>query len=164
MAGQKILYLDFDGVLHHEDVTWHPRRGARMRAPGERLFAHVELLVELLQPAPDLQIVLSTSWAVQYSFYGAARMLPSELRRRCVGSTWHSEMEKRVFENTSRGRQIAADLARRQPARWFAIDDNDEGFSVAMRAHLVHTDQAQGLAAPGSILEIRRHVQAMAQV
>lgn len=25
--GELILYLDFDGVLHHENVLWHPRKG-----------------------------------------------------------------------------------------------------------------------------------------
>jgi hypothetical protein len=25
--GALILYLDFDGVLHHENVLWHPRKG-----------------------------------------------------------------------------------------------------------------------------------------
>lgn len=26
-----LLYLDFDGVLHHEDVRWSPKRGAYMQ-------------------------------------------------------------------------------------------------------------------------------------
>jgi len=34
-----VLYLDFDGVLHHEDVWWLPRRGAYIRPPGFKLFA-----------------------------------------------------------------------------------------------------------------------------
>ncbi len=25
-AGALVLYLDFDGVLHHENVLWHPKR------------------------------------------------------------------------------------------------------------------------------------------
>ena len=26
--GGLLLYLDYDGVLHHENVLWHPRMGA----------------------------------------------------------------------------------------------------------------------------------------
>ena len=49
--GQAILYLDFDGVLMHEGVFWHPRRGAYLDAPaGYRLFQHASLLDEMLQP------------------------------------------------------------------------------------------------------------------
>lgn len=43
-----VLYLDFDGVLHHEDVWWHPRRGVYIRTPGHQLFEHVPLLEEVL--------------------------------------------------------------------------------------------------------------------
>jgi len=63
-----LLYLDFDGVLHHEDVRWSPARGAYMNAPGEDLFAYAQLLESQLQQLPDLRIVLSTSWAAHYGF------------------------------------------------------------------------------------------------
>ncbi len=33
--GELLLYLDYDGVLHHEDVWWHARIGPYMRAPDE---------------------------------------------------------------------------------------------------------------------------------
>lgn len=56
-----VLYLDYDGVLHHEDVRWRPRVGAYMNATGFRLFEHANLLDVLLRPFPELRIVLSTS-------------------------------------------------------------------------------------------------------
>jgi hypothetical protein len=30
-AKHQVLYLDFDGVLHPDEVYWHPRRGAYLR-------------------------------------------------------------------------------------------------------------------------------------
>lgn len=86
--GQVVLYLDFDGVLHHENALWHPKRGAYLCAPpGHRLFQHVELLTEILEPYPELLIVLSTSWVLRYGYSGASKRLPEALRRRVVGST-----------------------------------------------------------------------------
>ena len=73
-----LLYLDFDGVLHHDEVYFHPRRGVYLNAPPEhRLFQHVGLLESALAPYPTLQIVLSTSWVRVFSFSGALKRLPS---------------------------------------------------------------------------------------
>lgn len=70
-----VLYLAFDGVLHHEDVTFRGRAPV-MKAPGEQLFAHCDALIDLLKPLPDLLIVLSTSWAARMGFATAAMRLP----------------------------------------------------------------------------------------
>jgi len=46
-----LLYLDFDGVLHHENVIFRPRKGACLVAPaGHSLFQHAGLLAEILIP------------------------------------------------------------------------------------------------------------------
>lgn len=39
-SDEPILYLDYDGVLHHEDVWWHRRRGAYVKPAGFTLFEH----------------------------------------------------------------------------------------------------------------------------
>ena len=65
--GKLVLYLDYDGVLHHENVLWHPKIGAYLSAPeGFVLFQHAELLERVLEPYPDICIVLSTSWMRSY--------------------------------------------------------------------------------------------------
>lgn len=44
-----LLYLDFDGVLHPEDVRTHRKRGVCLVAgAGYRLFQHTTLLEQLL--------------------------------------------------------------------------------------------------------------------
>ncbi len=57
--GEPVLYLDFDGVLHHEDVHWDPRRGAYLggAAGGHRLFEWIPALEQLLQEFPAVRIV-----------------------------------------------------------------------------------------------------------
>jgi hypothetical protein len=148
-SGEHVLYLDFDGVLHHEDVRWALGRGAYMNAPGHRLFEHVGLLEGLIEPYPQLKIVLSTSWARVYSCYGATKRLPSALRERVIGATWHSEMSEHAFTNKLRGKQVVEDVMRRRPLDWLALDDTDEGWPTEVADHMLITDENLGISAPG---------------
>jgi hypothetical protein len=146
--GRPILYLDFDGVLHHEDVIWQPRRGAYMNAWGHRLFEHVQLLEQLLAEVPQVAIVLSTSWVRQYGFSRAAKRLGPALRARCIGSTWHSGLRgdgEYAFLQQSRGLQVIEDVRRREPAGWVAVDDDHGDWPPAFEQHLVRSNAVLGI-------------------
>lgn len=42
-----VLYLDLDGVVHHEQVLWHPSKGIYMspqKAAGHSLFEWIPIL------------------------------------------------------------------------------------------------------------------------
>ena len=120
-----ILYLDFDGVLHHENVLWHPRLGAYLSAPeGYTLFQHALLLEQLLEPYPEVRIVLSTSWVRRYGCSRTAKNLRPSLRARVIGATFHSRMEKEPFLAAPRGMQVWSDVLRRKPRDWLALDDD----------------------------------------
>ncbi len=147
--GELVLYLDFDGVLHHENVLWHPRRGAYAGPPGFTLFEHAALLNELLAPFPEVGIVLSTSWVRTYGCYGAAKRLPPGLQNRVLGATFHSQMNEESFVARPRGQQVLADVARRRPLDWLALDDTDEGWPPEVRDRVLITDERLGIAAPG---------------
>lgn len=148
-AGQKVLYLDFDGVLHHENCLWSPKRGPYLDAPPEHtLFQHAELLAELLRPYPDLKIVLSTSWVRSYGCTGTAKRLPIELRSRVIGATWHSA-NKHVDQewiSAPRGMQVWGDVVRRQPAAWLALDDDYLGWPAWALGNFVRTDEVEGIS------------------
>lgn len=147
--GEFVLYLDYDGVLHHENVLWHPRRGAYAGPPGFTLFEHATLLDELLAAHPEVGIVLSTSWTRIYGCYGAAKRLPPGLRDRVLGATFHSQMNEQAFVARPRGRQVLDDVARRRPRSWLALDDTDEGWPPEVRDRVLITDERLGIAAPG---------------
>lgn len=161
-AGQ-VLYLDFDGVLHHEAVYQHPKKGPYIKtdAPGHRLFQHVAILEELLQPYPEVQIVLSTSWAVSPGYLKAAKKLPLALRQRCIGSTFHSEMDKTLFRQAPRGMQVWADVLRRQPRAWLALDDDWLHWPKWTLENYVRTDPILGISAPQVRSEIEQKLEAM---
>lgn len=159
-AGALLLYLDFDGVLHHENVIWHPRKGATLLAPPRyRLFQHVPLLEELMAPYPEVQIVLSTAWVRYYSYSGTAKKLPVPLRARVIGSTFHSEMNSTQFEQIPRGMQVCSDVARRKPRGWLALDDDYYCWPISCLEQYVRTDAYDGISAPTVTLEIRQKLE-----
>ena len=158
VQGGQILYLDFDGVLHHHDVHVNAKRGLyfgkEAQAHGEaqghshRLFEHAPLLIDLLARYPDVRIVLSTSW-VRWRGYAHARdRLPAELAQRCVGATFHKQMDVTTFLAMTRGQQILADVRRREPAAWLAIDDDDIDWPLGSYARLARSDSACGIGEP----------------
>jgi len=151
-----VLYLDFDGVLHHDEVYWSHKQGIHIRAPGRRLFEWAEILEEILAPYSEVSIVLATSWVRVKSYEFAKKQLSPTLRNMVIGATFHRrEMNKFVFENTARGEQIYADVKRRQPTAWLAVDNDDVGWPSHCRSNLIKTDDELGLSDPNIQVEIR---------
>lgn len=89
-----ILFLDFDGVLHPDQVYLVHGRPV-LRDEGH-LFMWTPLLEDALNPLPDVQIVLSTSWVRELNFKRASNFFPEALRRRIIGATWHSKMAEEI--------------------------------------------------------------------
>jgi hypothetical protein len=158
-----VLYLDYDGPLHHDACFWHPRRGAYLHAPPEYvLFQHAALLTELLAPHPTILIVLSTSWVRQYGCYGAAKRLPKSLRDRVIGATYHSSMESLYFWDMPRWRQIWEDVLRRSPGSWLAIDNDVADWPTELKRHLVATDDVRGISHAPVQEELRQRLALLA--
>lgn len=155
-AGGQILYLDFDGVLHHENVLWHPKKGAHLQmGPAHHLFAHASLLAHLLVPYPDVRVVLSTSWVLQYGYEDTAQRLLPALRERVIGATYHSTMHKEVFRSMPRWQQILQDYGRRCPSAWLALDDDYLGWPESRLDNYVQTDASEGLSKSAVLEELQ---------
>lgn len=149
ISGGRIAYLDYDGVLHPDAVYWKLKKGIFLDGPGT-LFEHARILEHLLEPWPDVQLVLSTSWVPMFSFSRARRFLPEGLKKRVIGSTWHSSMRsdwewKNWWETASRFDTILQDVMRRRPAAWIALDDDVADWDPRLSNHLVATQGNQGL-------------------
>lgn len=138
-----VLYLDADGVLHHDEVYWSRSRGVYMDIPERSLFEYAPLLVTALAAFPEVRIVLSTTWVRQLGYSTTVDCLRRYCGRpfasRVIGSTYHSEHTPRWDEMT-RYQQIRKDASRRGLGnRWVAIDNDDEGWPDHARDQLVHT-------------------------
>lgn len=145
----KVLYLDFDGVLHDDSVIFHRRRGIVMSSPGHQLFEWQWILERLLRPHPSVSIVLSTSWVRIRSFNFARGRLSAELRERVIGATFHKQhMHLEDFLLLPRGAQVANDVFRRGPTAWFALDDDHIGWPSWCRDNLIKTDGKVGISDP----------------
>jgi len=143
----KVLYLDYDGVIHDSEVFVHRKHGIYIRKQGRTLFEWMPILEELLQPHPDVKIVLSTSWVRSLKFNNAKKKLSLTLQERVIGATFHHRfMRKDDFSYLPRGVQITADVSRRMPISWFAIDDEVEGWPEWCRDKLIKTDGALGIS------------------
>ena len=142
----EICYLDFDGVLHDDAVYYSVDRGIYVATPGRSLFEWMPLLDELLAPHAT-RIVLSTTWVRQRSLDFAMRKLSPTLQARVVGATFDiRETQKLEFDLMSRGGQVLADVNRRRPASWFAIDNDPAGWPATVRDRLVLTENRLGLS------------------
>lgn len=154
--GELLLYLDYDGVLHHENVWWHARIGPYMRAPDEyRLFQHLPLLESVLAPYPQVKIILSTSWARRYSCAKAAKNLGPNLRARVLTATFDRRMNHDAFDALHRGQQVWNDVQKRQPKGWLALDDEADGWPPESEGHFIQTDKTDGISHPEVLQKIK---------
>lgn len=164
IRGGCVLYLDFDGVLHSSAVYVSQKQGihfgdeaiehGKRTSHVHRLFEHAALLESLLEPFPQVKIVLSTTWA-QSGYWLARKRLPQALQARCIGATFHRAMSKHLFRQASRGMQIYADVCRRKPDHWLAVDDDHFGWPVWAIDQFIRSDKNLGISAPHVLAELK---------
>lgn len=115
-----ILFLDFDGVLHPENLGENNR---------ELLFCCSPLLHEILRAAPGVDVVFSTSWRLLYPLDALKEMVTKgspDLRERFIGITPHfDQRERKQGCVAQREDEIRAWLKSngRDGHRWLALDD-----------------------------------------
>jgi hypothetical protein len=149
-----VLYLDFDGVLHPADVRVpvDDRTRARVYYRGQPtnhpLFEHAPLLERILQPYPDVKIVLATLWSRELGLNYATQQLPPGLGQRVIDTVWRGSQVE--YPPSSRYEVIQTDADARGLTRWLALDDDLTDWPED-RLHLVvaPTDSWQALAQPG---------------
>lgn len=143
-----VCLLDYDGALHHENVRLGEHGHFTLYAPVQyTLFQHVNLLEQLLEPYPAVQIVLSTRWLRTKPLRKAAKKLSPNLRARVVDSFLLPDAPA-DFWLWPKGAQVAHYVESRRPAAWFAIDDDQVGWPQWARPHVVVSDPYEGISPP----------------
>lgn len=118
-----IIYLDFDGVLHGADELALDENCRFISNP--KLFEYVPILEEILHPAPNAKIVVSSDWARLLDDANLVRILGQNLGNRFIGV-----VEQR---GSSRSEEILADANKRCAAKWLALDDHPSVRSSAKK-------------------------------
>jgi len=103
---EKLLFLDFDGVLHPTHFA------------GEAPFSKAHLLEETLaQFAP--KIVVSSSWRFTHSLEKLQKTLPSAIGQLIIGAT-----SSAIIGKHPRFQEILNYLGGYGPVDWRALDDS----------------------------------------
>ncbi|MFB9125725.1 hypothetical protein E2553_36085 [Paraburkholderia dipogonis] len=156
---RNVLFLDIDGVLHR-GVARRSGRGVVSSAPGHiELFEYALVLEQLLHPYPDVEIVVSSDWALVMGLEFTRNAIPSaQLRERIVGATFDGcTFDSRLWPMLPRGDQVLDYVKRNAPLRWLAVDDRSDGFE-AFRDQLVHCQTEVGLGDPAVVEQFRRRL------
>lgn len=126
---RKIVFLDFDGVLH---------------ADGEAQLSRLALFEARLRLMPALEIVISSSWREHYSLESFRNFFHPDLRHRIIGLT--PLLHCRYAPS---GRQLEieaylhAECLNESNCRWLALDDMAEMFQGDCK-YLLLVDSTQG--------------------
>jgi len=144
----KVLFLDFDGVLH-PDAVYLVQGKVVLKMDGFSLFGFADVLVDELKPYPDVKIVLSTSWVPTFKCFDKVKgHLPDELSAKIVGATYHSGFSKQEWRCMTRYQQIRRYVTRANLSEgdWIAVDNDAQGWPEDKCGNLVLTDDYGGLS------------------
>jgi hypothetical protein len=144
-SSRHVLFVDYDGVLHR--LSAHRTRCGIVSSDPKtiRLFEYAPVLEAVIEPYPEIEIVLSTSWVPTLGFDRAKNALPVALRGRVAGATFHSKYHDAwAWPIIGRGVQILRYVRVHQLRYWVAIDDQCDGFDDHDE-HLVKCDEKLAL-------------------
>ena len=110
---KKLLFLDFDGVLH-------PYFG-----PEQNYFCRLDFLMDALgSNTKGLEVIISSSWRFHYPFDEILGHFPEAMQKIIAGATPEIEPGRH-----QRYREICAYLSQYKRAHdWRALDDDIMGF------------------------------------
>jgi hypothetical protein len=123
----RILFLDFDGVLHPN------------HAADESYFVRLPVLERALS-AEDCYIVISSSWRFHHALDALKNRFPPQLRKRILGCTGDA-----IIGRHSRYREIRAFLNLHTEMAWRTLDDSAFEFPEGCE-ELILCDGAVGIA------------------
>ncbi|MBU1363877.1 MAG: hypothetical protein KKE51_08655 [Gammaproteobacteria bacterium] len=109
-----ILYLDFDGVVH---ALGEPALNDNFKLlDNPNLFKWLPILEQILEPYPEVRIVISSDWRRLFDDDSLKRLLGPAISHRFAGIVEVAEK--------SRANEILMDAAQRGLTDWLALDDH----------------------------------------
>jgi hypothetical protein len=126
-----VVFLDFDGVLHRFTTG---------------TFRKLPLFCEFLRANPAIQVVITSTWRLQYPFPELQEFFEPDVRGQIIGVTPDlSQTQGLIAVATTRCAEISHWLAsNRDVSRWAILDDEAGLFRTHLE-RLVLTNPAEGL-------------------
>ena len=131
---KKLLFLDFDGVLHPNFC------------PEQNYFCRLDLLMETLgSKTKGLEMIISSSWRFHYPLNEILESFPESMQNLIAGATPEVAPGRH-----QRYREICAYLSQYKKARdWRALDDDIIGFPKSC-TQLIACDHRVGFDSKGA--------------
>jgi hypothetical protein len=137
----KILFLDFDGVLHPS------------MCPSEKQLSQAPLLAGLMTEFP-CRIVISSSWRFQYTLEQLKKILPKAISNQVIGMTGDAcEGAYQRYQEIKRYLEVHD----KSLSDWKALDDSHNEFpkdcgNLIICSHITGLGQKQ-------IMEVKKWLQ-----
>lgn len=109
----KVLFLDFDGVLHPDGSEAIDERGRLIDNPV--LFCWLPILADILDPYPAVRIIVSSDWRRLFDDAALIRLLGP------LGTRFAGVVERIT---PPRAQEILHDALQRGLSDWIALDDH----------------------------------------
>jgi hypothetical protein len=145
------LFLDYDGTLHRGHGLLDEHGNVSLDS-GQPMFEYAPLLVSMLEPFPDVQIVLTTSWLERLPLEQVLSYLPPALAKRVVATT--KGIKPRfgyLKDGSARTYVIRCYVFENHLKNWLALDDSVYGaFHLSteildLSKHLVLLNSKKGI-------------------
>ena len=141
-AGQRVLFLDFDGVLH---PTLNGSADTSMPSLSTTHFGWLPSLVSVLRPHPDLAVVVHSTWRFEFDDNELKEVL-SDLGDRVLGATPWGERYPCIL------RWLQANP---EYTDYRILDDEPSEFPTPSPAELIVCNPARGITAPEILAALR---------
>ena len=125
-----LLFLDFDGVLH------------AFPAPAARAdqFCHLARLEAVLLEFPEIMVVISSTWRLDYPLDALQQLFSTDVRHRIIGVLPEVPIGGLADVAGSRHREIVDYLRGDGDAVWIALDDDATLFPVETLQQVILCD------------------------
>jgi len=138
--GLRAVFFDIDGVLHPTGIAYEDEAGGIYCDPEDQRFIWAAVLVELLEPHPDVVLVCHSTWRHRLSLRSLRAILPSELAERLIGVTDLYVGREESIQAYVAQHGIAADA--------YVIIDDERGAFPASMPQLVYVNSRTGISTP----------------
>jgi hypothetical protein len=151
-----ILFLDFDGVLHPSSVFMNKEGQPALHSTNDSLslFCWSHYLIPILQVNKDLQIVVSSTWALYFGLEGVKARLPASIARRVVDTTASYQTDFEI-----RGEQVEQYVKEHGIERWLALDDYDYKWPESSFDNLIFCHPEYGLSKQETMIELIKKIE-----